>query len=220
MRGCEAAIESLRAAVFAAKDGAVPLRMTDLEREWRRLSRPDPEGGLMDLWAGIAPPSWIDRKRWRDSEPGARLDAALALAADVEGVEAAEAAVAALRASLASHGTRIGARIRWRAFAEEADVTSALLPRPAVAPSVLARAERLEQEVHAALLARHPARPLLARSIAHAAFVDGAAPRTDATTALRALWSAGYHLSAIGEAGVTLELPPLAAAETSGAAPG
>src|SRR4051794_21316085 len=66
---CERRIESARADVFAADNGVVGARMTELEREWRRLSKVDPEAGLMELWARIAPPSWIDRKRWRDSAP-------------------------------------------------------------------------------------------------------------------------------------------------------
>src|SRR3954471_5892940 len=47
----ENAIEQERAAVFAANDGVISSRMTALERAWRATSRPDPEGGLMDLWA-------------------------------------------------------------------------------------------------------------------------------------------------------------------------
>lgn len=209
MRSCEADIEGLRAAVFAAKSGAVPRRMTELEREWGRLSRADADAGMMDLWARIAPPAWLDRKRWRDSEPSARVDAALALAADVAGVEAAESAALALRDALAASGTTIGARLRWRAFEQDVDVTSALLGRPAVTSSVVERATGLEEAVHEALLARFPERPLLARSVAHAAFVDGATRGTNVLTALRTLWSSGYVLSAIGEDGMILELPPL-----------
>ena len=209
MRSCVADIEGLRAAVFAAKDGAVPRRMTELERQWRRLSRPDAEGGMMDLWARIAPPAWLDRKRWRDAEPSARVDAALALAADVAGVEAAESAALALRDALATAGSPIGARLRWRAFEHDVDATSALLPRPAATSSAVERATRLEEEVHAAVLMRFPERPLLARSLAHAAFVDSATRGTNALAALRALWGSGYLLSAIGEEGMTLELPPL-----------
>src|SRR6187549_1515597 len=62
---CEARIETARARVFANNDGIVTSWMTELEREWRRLARRDPERGLMDLWARVAPPAWIDRKRWR-----------------------------------------------------------------------------------------------------------------------------------------------------------
>ncbi len=209
VRRCEAEIESLRAAIFSAKDGAVPRRMTELERQWRRLSRPDVDGGMMDLWSRIAPPAWLDRKRWRDSDPAARVDTALALAADVAGVEAAECAALALREVLAGSGAPVGARLRWRALEQDVDVTSALLARPAATSSAIARATRLEQEVRDAVLARFPERPLLARSLAHAAFVDTASPGTSALTALRALWRSGYLLSAIGEAGMILELPPL-----------
>src|SRR5688500_1122447 len=60
MKDCELRIEQARTMVFAANDGVVTARMTDLEREWRRLSRPDPDAKMMDLWAQIAPPSWID----------------------------------------------------------------------------------------------------------------------------------------------------------------
>jgi SAM-dependent methyltransferase len=38
---CERRIHEARAAVFAASDGVVTARMTDLEREWRTLSRRD-----------------------------------------------------------------------------------------------------------------------------------------------------------------------------------
>ena len=217
--------------MFEAKDGVVSSRMTDLEREWRTLSRPDPDAGLMDLWARIAPPSWLDRKRWRDSEPSARLDAAIALAADVEGVEAAESAVASLRVALEAWGTPIGARIRWRSFEREPDPTTPLLAEPLLAAPlraarealsrrgvesvVLERAGLLEREVHEAALVRFPARALLARELAHAAFVDCvwcAAPvaeRPNPVTSLRALWKAGYALSALDASSVTVELPPL-----------
>jgi hypothetical protein len=92
LRACEARIEAARAEVFAAKDGVVGNRMTELEREWRRINRGDREGELMNLWAAIAPPTWIDRKRWRDAPIDQQRDVAIALASDVDGVEAAEAA--------------------------------------------------------------------------------------------------------------------------------
>ena len=41
---CEARIEEARADVFAANDGVVTARMTDLEREWRMLARGDTPG--------------------------------------------------------------------------------------------------------------------------------------------------------------------------------
>src|SRR5258708_7083616 len=55
---CEQRINDVRADIFAKSDGIVGRRMTDLEREWRLLSRPDPDAGLMDLWARSAPASW------------------------------------------------------------------------------------------------------------------------------------------------------------------
>jgi len=39
VKDCERRIHHARAAVFAADDGVVPTHMTDLEREWRTLSR-------------------------------------------------------------------------------------------------------------------------------------------------------------------------------------
>lgn len=221
-----ARIEGARAAVFAAKSGVVTSRMTDLEREWRMLSRPDPEGALMDLWARIAPPSWLDRKRWRDSDPDTQLDAAIALAADVEGIEAAESAIDSLRVALAGWGTRIGARIRWRSSEHDAEVTPGLLAEPLraacdalsvrdVASVAFERAQHLRGEVHDAVRVRFPGRPLLARDLAHAAFVDclyraaSLAEPSNPVTPLRALWRAGYVLSAIDTTGVTIEVPPL-----------
>jgi hypothetical protein len=221
---CERRIETARAAVFAANDGVVPARMTELEREWRLLSRPDPDGALMDLWARIAPTSWIDRKPWRDSHPAARLDAAVALAADPEGVEAAEVAVRSLSAALERWGVRIGARVRWRAFERDADCVEEMLAHPLRAARealsrsdeedvIVARAERIEREVHDAALARLEGRPMLARGIARAAFADfvfrAAALRDEPNPvdALRALWATGYTMSSAGASGVTLEIP-------------
>jgi hypothetical protein len=223
---CEARIEGARAAVFAARDGVVTSRMTDLEREWRRLSRPDPEGGWMALWERIAPTSWLDRKRWRDSDPAVRVDAAIALAADADGVEAAEAAIDRLRAALAAWGTAIGARVRWRLFAGDFEGTSALLAEPLRAARdalsardgggmVLDGGRRLEADVLAAALARFPDRPVLARALAHAAFADvvwrGASldAGSNPVTPLRQLWGAGYALSSLGAQGVTVEIPAL-----------
>ena len=223
---CAARIESARAAIFAANDGVVPSQMRDLEREWQRLARLDPDGGVMDLWARIAPPSWIDRKRWRDSEPAARIDAAVALAADVEGVEAAEAAIGALRVALGAWGTPVGARIRWRAREHDFERTDELLAAPlrasrdALSPRgahaiVLERATRLEEEVLEAARVRFSPRPVLARALAHAAFVDGfvraasLSRRPDPVTPLRALWRTGYVLSEIDPSGVVLEIPAL-----------
>ena len=212
--------------MFAENDGIVTRRMTDLEREWRRLSRSDPDGRLMDLWTRVAPVSWVDRKRWRDSEPAAQLDATIALAADVEGVETAESAIGALRVALAAWGIPIGFRMRWRSFEHDSDRTTELLAKPLGAACealsaqglesvVVLRAQRLERDVHEAALVRFPERPLLARGLAHAAFVDGVwraaslAARPNPVTPLRDLWMAGYALSAIDSSGVTVEIPRL-----------
>jgi hypothetical protein len=224
---CVRSIDALRTAVFASNDGVVTRRMTELEREWRRLTRGDPDAGLMDLWARIAAPSWIDRKLWRDSAPAARLDAAIALAADAEGVDAAESAIDALRSALAGHGTKVGPRVRWLERTDERDAESAvaLLAEPLRAAregcpvdhrtQTLERAHRVERKVHEDALARFPARPGLGRDLAHAAFVDvvwRASSSDDAAnpvTALRALWRTGYVLSEVTPAFVTLEIPPL-----------
>lgn len=226
MARCEARIEGLRAQVFAADDGVVPARMRELEREWRVLSRTDPDAGLMDLWARIAPSAWIDHKRWRGSPPAAQLDAAIALASDVEGVEAAESAIASLGAALAAWSAPLGARVRWRAFTTDAAVVAALLAEPlraarealaamGVEPIVVERARGLERDVHAAALARLPEHPRLAGDLAHAAFVDHVVSaaslpaRPNPVASLRALWRTGYVLSSADDAGVTVELPPL-----------
>jgi hypothetical protein len=226
IKDCERRIERCRAAVLAASDGIVPSSMTDLEREWRRLSRRDPEGGLMDLWARIAPAPWIDRKRWRDTGAVLRVDAAIALAADVDGVEAAESAIGSLRGALAAWGTPIGPRVRWRLLAQDSEHTTALYAEPLrtgretasrhqAEARVLERATRWRDEVHDAALGRFPERPLLARDLAHAAFVDDvwcAASVTELpnpVSPLCELWRTGYVLSAIDASGVTLEIPPL-----------
>jgi hypothetical protein len=223
---CQTRIERIRAEVFAAKDGIVSSRMTDLEREWRVLSRSDRDAGLMDLWAHLAPAAWIDRKRWRDSDPPAQLDAAIALAADVEGVEAAESAIDSLRAASGAWGAPIGARIRWRSFDRDSEHAAELLAEPLRAACeavsarrlssvVLERARHLEHDVHEAARLRFPERPLLARDLAHAAFVDFVWQAGSLTglpnpvTSLRDLWKTGYVLSAVDDSGVTLELPPL-----------
>ncbi len=215
---CQRRIELVRADVLAANDGVVSAQMTTLEREWRMLSRTDAEG-VMDRWARIAPRTWHDRKRWQGSDAAHRLDAAVALAADVEGVEAAESAVDALRTALVPWHTNVAPRVRWRAVAAECESTEQVLSEPLRAaravPSdrVLERAEQVEKEVLAAAQARFPQRPILARDIAHAAFVDSvwqAVPLAEApnpAAALRRLWLAGYALAAVDAAWVTLELP-------------
>jgi hypothetical protein len=225
---CQARIESLRATVFAANDGVVTSRMTDLEREWRAISRSDLDGRLMDLWARVAPRAWLDRKLWRDSEPAEQLDAALALAADPEGVDAAESAIGALRAALAPWGIRIGARIQWRSFDADFDRMAELLSEPLHAAFaalsvrgmesvVNEHAGRLGRAVEEAAGVRFPERPVLVRSLAHAAFVDcvfdAASPlgHPNPVTALRDFWGAGYAFSAIDTSGVTVEIPRLGA---------
>jgi len=225
IKSCEARIEAARKAVFQANDGVIPSLMTELEREWRKISRSDPDQGLMDLWARIAPPAWIDRKLWRDSDSTAKLDAAVALASDVDGVEAAESAIAALRGALAAWGTPIGQRIRWRAFERDVDCVSVWLATPerAARESVAAhyaehvifeRAQQLEQSVRTAALTRLPGRPALAEALARAAIVDytlraSALDLPNPVTPLRALWKTGYALSALDASGVTLEIPEL-----------
>lgn len=223
---CRTDIEAARAVVFAAGDGVISPHMTELEREWRRLSRADPDGGLMDLWARIAPASWVDRKRWRDSDAAAQLDAAVALASDVTGVEAAESALGVLRVSLAAWGTALGPRIRFRAFDADGDCVSDLLAAPERAarealakrdagPIILERALQLERAVYEAARCRFPERPLLAQALAHAACVDSLLQTTASTerpnpvTPLCALWRTGYALAARDAASVTLEIPPL-----------
>lgn len=227
---CQRRIEEARAAVFAADDGVIPARMTDLEREWRRLTRRDHDDGLMELWQRIAPPSWIDRKYWRDSEPEARVDAALALAADVDGVEAAEAAVDSFRRALAAWGVSSSSVVRWRASDDDGDCVSELLsaPRDAAREMLaqrsvhsLERAERLELAMREAIALRFPERPQFARGVARAACVDyllrAAAldHRPNPATPLRALWNTGYTIAAIDPAGITLEIPPLVAVDPS-----
>jgi len=211
--------------VLAENDGIVTSWMTDLEREWRTLSRSDPDGRLMDLWARVAPLSWIDRKRWRDSDPAVQVDAAIALAADVEGVEAAESAIDALRVALAAWGTPIGPRIRWRSFEHDSECTAEWLAAPlreacealsagGLESVVLERAQHLERDILEAALVRFPERALLASGLAHAALVDcvlraASLARPNPVTALCAIWTKGYVLSAIGTSGVTVEIPPL-----------
>jgi hypothetical protein len=187
IRDCERRIEQARAIVFARQDGIVPLTMTELEREWRVLSRPDLDGALMDLWARIAPPSWIDRKRWRDSDPTRRVDAAVALAADVEGVERAEMAIRSLRPS---------SRVRFRLQEQDSEHAPALFGE---GPTEIDRA------VYDAMRERFPDRPLLARDVARVAFLD----RVQQGFALVDLWKTGYVIAAMDASWVTLEIPPL-----------
>jgi hypothetical protein len=182
---CERRIEHLRAAVFAASDGVVGRRMTELEREWRMLAKVDPDAGLMDLWARIAPAAWHDQKRWRDCPAMDRVDIAVALACDVEGVDAAEAAAG-----------RLAARIAWRFFDHDRAVFVTTSAREPAAP--------IREDVRDAVLARFPERPLFARDVAHLATQKGAV-----VDAVRAIWRSGYGVHALEADGITLELPPL-----------
>jgi hypothetical protein len=221
-----AEIEAARAAVFAAGDGVVTSRMTALEREWRRLSRGDRDGEMMELWARIAPRSWLDRKLWRHSAPESHVDAAVALASDVEGVERAEAAVGALREALATSGTAIPARVVWTWTARDFEQTGALLARPLhaaltalasrdYASVALEHARALEHDVHEVALSRVPERVHLARALAHAAYVDyvwraaSLDPKTNPVTPLCDLWRTGYVLADIDERAVTIAIPEL-----------
>ncbi len=223
---CVAEIEAARAEVFAAGDGVVTGRMTALEREWRRLSRVDHDGEMMELWARIAPRAWLDRKLWRNSALEHQADAAVALASDPEGVERAEAAVGALRAALARSGTWIPERVVWAWTAQDFEGTAAVLAGSLhAALSALAahdhasvaleRARASERDVHGLALARFPEREHLARAVAHAAYVDfvwrasrlcaGANP----VGPLCDLWRTGYVVADIDERAVTLAIPAL-----------
>lgn len=178
---CQERIEAARVDVFAARDGVVTANMTLLEREWRRISRGDPEGEAMDVWARIAPPAWLDRKRWRGTP--APIEAAVLLAADVDGVEVAE---------------RAFAHVTWRPIGADWDGMPALVER------AIGGASLLDETVHAAMRARFPERPHLARAVALAA-------RADARTYWD-LWRSGYVLGAVDGASATLEFPPAGAA--------
>lgn len=232
IQDCERQIVALREEVFAANDGFVGARMTDLERTWRRLSRVDPDAGLMDLWSRMAPPTWIDRKPWRGNAGEAALDTAVLLAADVDGAEAAERAAREL----------FGARpILWRllpephadephagGLLEHADYTHSLLDAQEHAalealatcemkPGILARARRIEHDVEARAGHALTAEPALAKSVGRAAFADalcGAARSLGAdvpnpSAHLYSLWATGYVIADVAESAVTLGIPRL-----------
>lgn len=183
---CERRIEALRAAVFAASDGVVGARMTELERAWRSLAKVDPDANLMNLWARIARTEWHDRKVWRSCPAIDRLDLCVALASDMDGIEAAEHAARTLGSP----------RILWRFVARDrALFVTTHRPSP----------RRIREDVRDAVLARYPDRPLLARDIGHLA----AQRPSRALDALRAIWRSGYGIQAIDAAGITLETPPL-----------
>jgi hypothetical protein len=128
--------------------------------------------------------------------------------------------------ALAPWGTAIGARARWRPFEHDFEGLSELLAKPLRAAEesvssrdggsvVLERARHLERDVLEAALVRFPERDILARALAHAAFVDcvwrnaALAARSNPVTPLRELWSAGYVLAAMDDDGVSLAIPPL-----------
>jgi hypothetical protein len=225
MASCERRIDDARAEVLGADDGVVTRRMTELEREWRRLSSPDLDGGLTDLWAKVAPPSWVDRKRFRDAGQGAKLAALVALASDPEGVEAAERAVVALRTTLAPHGLSLGQRIVWRPLAQDRECFAPVLsarvrfareacPRK-IEARIMERAEEAAGELERAVLDRHPDRPLLAADLAAAFrldFVWRAASLSESenpVAPLRALYRTGYVPGAMDSASVALEFAPI-----------
>ncbi len=223
MANCERRIDHARAEVFAADDGVVTRRMTDLEREWRKLSSPDPEAGLMDLWAQIAPSSWIDRKRFRDGDVGTMLDAVVALSSDPDGVEAAERAVTALGSTLAPYGVTLGTKLRWRALSADGEcleplVSPALEAARARCPQkiearVLARADAVAAKVEQALGGHFPERPGLAADLGRAARLDfvwraASLPEPgNPASPLAMLYRTGYVLVAADADGVTLAFP-------------
>jgi hypothetical protein len=173
----------------------------------------------MDLWERIAPKTWIDRKRWRGNGRSVQLDVAIVLASDVLGVEAAEKAIEALRQTAE---IPIGPRIRWRMFDAEPEALPELFEKrlqrahsqkrkqKGRSPN-LRRADAIEKDVHDAVLASFPHRPILARTLARAAHVDSVCRslRDDPVKPLRDLWWTGYSLAALDDKGVTLEVPPL-----------
>jgi hypothetical protein len=220
---CEERIGDARARVFAAADGIVGRRMTELEREWLRLSSPDPEAGLMELWARLAPPSWLDRKRFRGGSEASMLDALVALASDPDGVEAAEHAAGALRAVLAPHGVTLGSKVGWRALGADEPCWSALLAAPLRAAGdacaskirarVFERAADVAADVAARVVVRHAGRAQLAADVGATACLDvvwqaAALPEGENPAApLRALLRTGYVLAAADAASVTLAFP-------------
>jgi len=221
LAGCEKRIHEARSVIFDAGDGVVGWHMTELEREWRRLARRDPDAGIMDLWAAIAPPAWIDRKLWRDSPEDSRLDAAVALASDAEGALEAEGALASLLP---------GRRVRWSLETRDAEAVVPLLERPLhraaeacpadAREAIVERARRAEQTVHEAAIERFASRPNLARDLAFAAFVDFVWRASRLPTEgnpvdpLRRFWSTGYVLSEVDASSVTVEIPPFRATRT------
>ena len=222
IRECEQQIVALREDVFAANDGFVGSRMTELERTWRRLSRVDSDAGMMELWTAIAPPTWVDQKRWRGAQ-GNSVDLATLLAADVDGVEAAEKAARALYPDRT--------RIAWRLAEDGADPTSNLatsadtvlaeavvLAHQALAvseklPIIVARAQAMENDVQEIALTRFAQSPIAARAVGRVALAEyliraAELPAQQARVdALCALWSTGYVIAHADDTTITLEVP-------------
>jgi hypothetical protein len=224
---CEHRINEVRRDVFAADDGVVDARMTDLERQWRVLARADPEAGLMELWSRLVGPASIDRKRWRDETPGAWPDALVALASDEANVLAAEAALATLRGILARQGVVVPERVRFRFGRHDGPTARALLREAGRlsyerCPSdyrtvALERATELELCVQTSALSRFPDRPELACDLGYAAFVDcawraaGLEARENPVAPLIALWKTGYVIATLEDSAIILEIPALPA---------
>jgi hypothetical protein len=222
---CVERIDAARRAVFAADDGVVGARMTELEREWRRLSHADPEAGLMDLWVRLVSPASTDRKRWRDSAATDRLEALVALAADEANVIAAEAAVARFGELSARYGVTVGRRVRWCFGAGQGRaLLDSLAPALRFATqkcaereraAILERAEREQRRIGEAAGERFSDHPILAEELglaAHVDFVWRAARLDDSqnpVAPLRSLWKTGYAVFALDGASLTLEIPPL-----------
>lgn len=223
LSSCERRIDDARAEVLAADDGVVTGRMTALEREWRKLASPDPEAGLMDLWAELAPPGWIDRKRFRDAAAEGRLDAVVALASDPDGVDTAERAAVTLRRALAPHGVALGERVVWRPLGADRECLASVLsarvgfaraacPRE-IEARVVERAQQVRSEVERAVLRRYEDRPLLAAELAAAAELDfvwqasSLASTESPVEPLRVIYECGYALAAADAASVVLEFP-------------
>ncbi len=228
---CCARIEAARAEIFAADDGVVSWKMLELEREWRRLSRNDVDGALMNLWARLVPSRWHDHKRFRDSAPDRRLDAVIALASDVDGIDAAVTAIDALRPTLVPFGVTVRQRLRFRLAEEDFAGTRELFAGSRAAAltaletialddrsysnAAVAQAEELSVAVREAASARFPTRGLLVESLASAAGLDvlwraaRLSSEHNPVTPLRALWATGYVLSVLDATGLTLELPAI-----------
>jgi hypothetical protein len=221
IRKCEERIRGARAVVFAADDGRIGWTMGDLEREWRLLSRPDPDACMMDLWARVAPRSWLDSKKWRGSEPAMWLDAALALASDPDGVDAAEAAALSLCRN--APGKSVAPRVRWQMGSRDSSHVASLygpLVEELVGVAIAdregkgTRAFRAAEATLASAMERLPDRPMLASDLGLARFIDEM--RTSAgrdakspVAPLMALWRSGYAIAAVDANGIALELPDL-----------